>query len=1056
MKMPIVYEIAGNRRCLIVEPGQRIVIGRSSICDVVLDGEEVRDVEAAVNFIKDAEAVIVDLPDSGRHEHVLPFEFIVGGFELRFFRPTLPAKYRPQEGDFGLTAEGADIEKCNATSRSGNPILLGANKSCDFIIQESSCPLAQLALWPLSEQKVYVQVLDDSSEVDWVGRGVLYEAELPLPTTMSVSGNAIHLFAFGEVKKLLSHRQSNPPSYVASTLASPLISEEIHSNEVGLFFNKDGKQLGPFGQNEVLEMLKNGKVSAQDLAWKEGTADWLPLYKLIKISSPPPIKKDLSPSQPHEEKSLSTRFPAGQNQQVPKNTSAKSISSLPFAPNTDSLVKKSETIAIIALLMPLGGAVLNLFWVGNMNLLQGPGSALNLIMAMIVVGTAILIGVEAGSLDMGGPNDPQGEKATSPIVWGIATVFFWIICFPAYMFKRSKYGVKNRIIEAVLIAFLYCWSATYVFLAIEDQKDKVRRVFHMTESDLSDMNGSNEMINPISDSNLNELNPKTVSRNQEKPSDYDHISAEVKTIIVKAESGDASSQSALAVMYANGQGVTKDEAEALKWMRKAAAQNDARAQRNLYTMLGQGLGVPRDEEEALKWLKKAVEQGDAHAQFLFGKEIMGAGILSPNIAGLAPDFVKAYAWVQLAILNGYKDEEASQVLSLIEKRISPQQKNEALKFAQAQVRPDLARTTVYKPTGKLNIGENFQIGDFSYIINSVKKTDHIGTSGLDVFNALGSKTEKANMDAIIQAAKQAGLISTDDASSFLIVNFKIKNEGKEASVISTTDFKIIDFKGRTFTTSAKATTELVMNESEDYLFSELQPGMSKKGIQAFELPKDSFDGKLTLIVPEKGFLGSEEVRVEIDLSEKAERDATSDSTRQAGFLGVQFGELKDGRVFLHSVLGGAAQDSGLLPDDIVLNINSKSIASASEAAGLISQLNPGDIVEITIIRNNETGRFKITLGKRPLKMTGWLGVHFGDTSDGRVRLLSVGKNTPADAAGLLLGDEILKMNSEAILNSLYARAVLNQFYEGESLELIVKRDGKEMRVNVVLGPKPAS
>ncbi len=89
-------------------------------------------------------------------------------------------------------------------------------------------------------------------------------------------------------------------------------------------------------------------------------------------------------------------------------------------------------------------------------------------------------------------------------------------------------------------------------------------------------------------------------------------------------------------------------------------------------------------------------------------------------------------------------------------------------------------------------------------------------------------------------------------------------------------------------------------------------------------------------------------------------------------------------------------------------------------------------------------------------MTGWLGVHFGDTSDGRVRLLSVGKNTPADAAGLLLGDEILKMNSEAILNSLYARAVLNQFYEGESLELIVKRDGKEMRVNVVLGPKPAS
>ena len=126
------------------------------------------------------------------------------------------------------------------------------------------------------------------------------------------------------------------------------------------------------------------------------------------------------------------------------------------------------------------------------------------------------------------------------------------------------------------------------------------------------------------------------------------------------------------------------------------------------------------------------------------------------------------------------------------------------------------------------------------------------------------------MDAIMQAAKQAGIISTDDASSFLVVNYKIKNEGKEASVISTTDFKIIDTKGRTFTTSAKATTELVANESEDYLFSELQPGITKAGIQAFELPKDSFDGRLTLVIPEKGILGSKEVRVEIDLSEESE------------------------------------------------------------------------------------------------------------------------------------------------------------------------------------------
>lgn len=304
MKIPIVYEIAGNRRCLLVEPEQRIVIGRSPICDVVLDGEEVRDVEAAVNFIKDAEAVIVDLPDSGKQEHVLPLAFFVGGFELRFFRPALPDKYRQHEANFGLTVEGEGIAKCNVPSISGKPILLGASKNCDVVLQESSCPLAQLALWPLSEQKVYVQVLDDSSGVDWLGRGVLYEAESPLPATMSVSGKTIHLFAFVEPTKPTLQRQSSPPPLVESLPASPLVREENHSSDLRLFFNKDGKQLGPFSEKEALQMLKSGKITAQDLAWKEGASDWIPLYKLMKISTPPPIKKSFPPPQTQNQSAL--------------------------------------------------------------------------------------------------------------------------------------------------------------------------------------------------------------------------------------------------------------------------------------------------------------------------------------------------------------------------------------------------------------------------------------------------------------------------------------------------------------------------------------------------------------------------------------------------------------------------------------------------------------------------------------------------------------------------------------------------------------------------------
>ncbi len=46
-----------------------------------------------------------------------------------------------------------------------------------------------------------------------------------------------------------------------------------------------------------------------------------------------------------------------------------------------------------------------------------------------------------------------------------------------------------------------------------------------------------------------------------------------------------------------------------------ALQGDAVAQYNLGWMYANGNGVPQDDAEAVKWYKKAAEQGDADAQF---------------------------------------------------------------------------------------------------------------------------------------------------------------------------------------------------------------------------------------------------------------------------------------------------------------------------------------------------------------------------------------------------------------------------------------------------------
>ena len=87
-----------------------------------------------------------------------------------------------------------------------------------------------------------------------------------------------------------------------------------------------------------------------------------------------------------------------------------------------------------------------------------------------------------------------------------------------------------------------------------------------------------------------------------------------------AEQGDANAQCGLGLMYLQGNGVSQDYAEAVKWYRKAAEQGNAKAQLKLalmYNLYEHHSGM--DYAEAAKWTRKAAEQGDTTAQELLEK-----------------------------------------------------------------------------------------------------------------------------------------------------------------------------------------------------------------------------------------------------------------------------------------------------------------------------------------------------------------------------------------------------------------------------------------------------
>ena len=56
---------------------------------------------------------------------------------------------------------------------------------------------------------------------------------------------------------------------------------------------------------------------------------------------------------------------------------------------------------------------------------------------------------------------------------------------------------------------------------------------------------------------------------------------ELAELRARADAGEASAQFELGWMYANGQGVPQDDAEAITWYRRAAEQGNAVAQFNL-------------------------------------------------------------------------------------------------------------------------------------------------------------------------------------------------------------------------------------------------------------------------------------------------------------------------------------------------------------------------------------------------------------------------------------------------------------------------------------------
>ena len=123
-----------------------------------------------------------------------------------------------------------------------------------------------------------------------------------------------------------------------------------------------------------------------------------------------------------------------------------------------------------------------------------------------------------------------------------------------------------------------------------------------------------------------------------------------------AEAGSIDAQAYLGRMLCMGEGVTKNDEEAVKWLRLAAEGGNADAQYRLAIQLQKGKGVVKNIEEAIHWYLTSADQGYAKAQCKLGHLYMYG-------TGVEENYEEAHKWLRLAVAQN--DHSAQWLLGVM-------------------------------------------------------------------------------------------------------------------------------------------------------------------------------------------------------------------------------------------------------------------------------------------------------------------------------------------------------------------------------------------------------
>jgi putative serine protease PepD len=83
------------------------------------------------------------------------------------------------------------------------------------------------------------------------------------------------------------------------------------------------------------------------------------------------------------------------------------------------------------------------------------------------------------------------------------------------------------------------------------------------------------------------------------------------------------------------------------------------------------------------------------------------------------------------------------------------------------------------------------------------------------------------------------------------------------------------------------------------------------------------------------------------------------------YLGVTSAPAARGAQVVTAASGGPAAKAGLKKGDVIVRVDGRTVSEPDDVAGAVEQHKPGDVVQVTVLRNGARVSFSVELGKRP-------------------------------------------------------------------------------------------